>query len=128
MKCTIIVLFFFMYSSFAYSENKLLMDSPQSFRFERISVEAGLSQSTVNTIIQDKEGFIWFGTEDGLNRYDGYNFLVYKHNPENRTSISNNFIWSLCEDSDGNIWIGTDGGGACKLNTKTEIFTHFVNI
>lgn len=54
----------------------------KNLRFERISLEQGLSQSTVFCILQDSQGFMWFGTEDGLNKYDGYNFTIYKNNPE----------------------------------------------
>ena len=67
-----------------------LRTSPgQRIRFERISLEQGLSQSTVHAIFQDSEGFMWFGTNDGLNKYDGYNFTVYRHAPENPHSLSN---------------------------------------
>ena len=63
---------------------------PQSdLHFERISVEHGLSQSTVNAIIQDHRGYMWFGTLNGLNRFDGYTFIDYRHNPNDTTSISN---------------------------------------
>jgi hypothetical protein len=72
--------------------------SPESIRFEHITIEEGLSQNGGNAIIQDSKGFMWFGTQDGLNKYDGYNFTVYKHNPENSASISDNWIWSILED------------------------------
>jgi len=80
-------------------------------RFERISVDAGLSQSTVTCILQDSQGFLWFGTRDGLNRYDGYEFQTFDHDPENPRSLSDNVVLSLFEDSRGIIWIGTEGGG-----------------
>ncbi len=95
------------------------------FQFEQLTTRNGLSSNTVNTVIQDSKGFLWFGTETGLNRYDGYRIKIYQHNRYDLNSLSNNYIWSLCEDSAGNIWIATDGGGVNKLNPQTEIFTRF---
>jgi ligand-binding sensor domain-containing protein len=63
--------------------------------------EDGLSQNTVHSILQDSKGFMWFATEDGLNKYDGYNFTVYKNNPRDKNSISDNFIWTIFEDKKG---------------------------
>lgn len=82
----------------------------QSVRFERISLEQELSQSTVYCMLQDSKGFMWFGTEDGLNKYDGYTFTVYKHDPENPNSLSNNEVRSIYEDQSGALWVGTVGG------------------
>ncbi len=96
-------------------------------RFKRISIDRGLSQSTVETIIQDKYGFMWFGTEDGLNRYDGYEFRVFKHNPDDSASISNNNIWCLYEDSYGYLWVGTFNGGLNRFNYETEKFSHYLH-
>lgn len=78
--------------------------------FERITTEQGLSQNVVRTILQDSFGYIWIGTDYGLDRYDGDEFKTYKHDPGDDSSISDNHIWSLCEDSRRNIWIGTDNG------------------
>jgi ligand-binding sensor domain-containing protein/signal transduction histidine kinase len=83
--------------------------------FERISIEQGLSQSTVHSIIQDKTGFIWIATEDGLNRYDGHGFIVYRNERDNKTSISNNQVRALLQDKNGTIWAGT-GNGLSALN------------
>ena len=66
--------------------------------FEHISSEDGLSQVTVNSILQDSKGFMWFGTSDGLNKYDGYNFTVFRNDPDNPNSLSNNIILSIHED------------------------------
>ncbi|MDQ3192374.1 MAG: SpoIIE family protein phosphatase [Bacteroidota bacterium] len=97
----------------------------QEPRFKTISLLQGLSQSTVNCIIEDRQGFIWIGTQDGLNRYDGQGFKLYKHQASNINSLSDNFIQSLYEDSQGIIWIGTYGGGLNRLNPVTDKFTHY---
>ncbi len=78
--------------------------------FERLSVEHGLSQSTVNRILQDREGYMWFGTLNGLNKYDGYRFVDFRHNPNDPNSISSDQIYALYEDNKGNLWVGTLGG------------------
>jgi ligand-binding sensor domain-containing protein len=64
------------------------------------------------SIVQDRKGFLWFATQDGLNRYDGYSFKVFRHNPDDRHSISDNSINTLTIDSAGVLWIGTLGGDA----------------
>ncbi|UCH96254.1 MAG: hypothetical protein JSV88_05195, partial [Candidatus Aminicenantes bacterium] len=98
-----------------------------NIRFERLSLEHGLSSVSVYCILQDSQGFMWFGTEDGLNKYDGYNFTVYRHNPDNSASLGNDYVTSIFEDSDGSLWIGTRGGGLNQLDRKKEIFTRFQN-
>jgi PAS domain S-box-containing protein len=79
----------------------------QHLQFKHLTTDNGLSQSWVRCIMQDKYGFIWFGTEDGLNRYDGYNFHIYKNNTRDKYSISSSSIRTILEDSRGNLWIGT---------------------
>jgi len=83
----------------------------QNIRFEQLSLDNGLSQSAVNVILQDRQGFLWVGTEDGLNRYDGYNFKVYKPDSDNPNSLSDRWITSLAEDAQGYLWVGTRLGG-----------------
>jgi len=73
------------------------------------STKEGLSQNTVYCFTQDNSGFIWIGTNHGLNRYDGHNFVKYFHDPQDSLSLSNNTITALENSKDGGIWVGTDG-------------------
>ena len=95
-------------------------------RFDRISIEQGLSQSSVFVIFQDSRGFLWFGTEDGLNRYDGYAFKTFKPDPDVPTSLSDRWITSIVEDQNGYLWIGTRQGGLNRFDPKSEQFQHFL--
>ncbi|MCK7536674.1 MAG: hypothetical protein MZV63_39770 [Marinilabiliales bacterium] len=70
----------------------------------------GLSQTSIHCLLQDKRGFLWIGTQDGLNRYDGYSFKSFKNEPHDTASISNNYIHCLFEDSQGNIWSWNKSG------------------
>ncbi len=94
----------------------------QSLRFENISLEEGLSQSTIFAMVQDQQGFLWFATEDGLNRYDGYDFTVYKHDPEDPSSLSDNWILCLLVDKSGTLWIGTREGGLERYDSEFDQF------
>ena len=96
-------------------------DSP---KFTRLGTNSGLSQGHVSAIIKDKKGFMWFATDEGVNKYDGYSFTIYKHNPEKASSISNNFVFDLLEDKAGDLWIGT-AGGLDKFDRKGDTFIHF---
>ncbi len=78
-----------------------------NFIFDYLTVEQGLSDNGASFIVQDHQGFIWIGTEDGLNRYDGYSFKIYRHDPEDENSLSDNLIWYLTVDKLGTLWIGT---------------------
>ena len=93
--------------------------------FKQLTDSNGLSQSTILETIQDKEGYLWFGTIDGLNRYDGYEFRVYSNDLTDSFSISDNFISSLFEDKDGYIWVGTVNGYFNRFDRKTEKFTRY---
>ncbi|PRY97329.1 two component regulator with propeller domain [Marinilabilia salmonicolor] len=98
--------------------------SGNNFKFVNYQVNNGLSENTVQCIIQDDRGFLWFGTKDGLNRFDGSEFKIYKHEPGNTQSLGNNFIRSLFQDTDGRIWVGTDNQ-LYILNPITEVFEPF---
>jgi signal transduction histidine kinase/streptogramin lyase len=95
-----------------------------AIRFESISTEQGLSQSAIHAVLQDQQGFLWFGTEEGLDKYDGYEFTVYKHDPDDANSLSDNTIYSLYQDRDGGLWIGTSMG-IDRLDPKTNTFVHY---
>ncbi|GEM_PF-450752 len=97
----------------------------QKYNFEHISIPAGLSNASVWDILQDKYGFLWIATADGLNRYDGYNFKIYKNDPGDSKSLSNNFVYSLMIDKDETLWVGTVGG-LCKYDRANESFVTFL--
>jgi len=80
------------------------------YNFTTYSINEGLSQSVVNCIFQDSKGYMWLGTQNGLDRFDGRNFQRFRFNPTDTNSISNNWIYAVSEDLDGNLWIGTKGG------------------
>ncbi|MBF0100928.1 MAG: histidine kinase [Desulfobacterales bacterium] len=92
--------------------------------FQHITIKQGISQSTVNDIVQDRKGYLWIATEDGLNKYDGYSFKVYRYANNNKSSIQNNYISVLFVDKNGNLWVGTDGG-LHQYNEITDGFTYF---
>ena len=82
-----------------------------NLRFTHLTTNEGLSQGNVTKILQDRHGFMWFATRDGLNRYDGNAFVVYKHNPNDPWSLSANFIEDMMEDDQGYLWISTNMAG-----------------
>ncbi|MBK9513749.1 MAG: response regulator [Flavobacteriales bacterium] len=88
-----------------------------------LRIEDGLSQGMVRSILQDRTGFMWFATKDGLNRYDGYTFKVFRHDPQDSTSVRDNHIHKIFEDSKGLLWVGTNSG-LDVFDPATEIFRH----
>jgi len=99
-----------------------LLAETQPMAFDRLSLEQGLSQSTVLTVHQDSRGFMWFGTEDGLDRYDGVSFKSYRNDPKDPFSPPNNMVWAIVEDSRSDLWIGTEGGGVARWDHETDRF------
>jgi signal transduction histidine kinase/ligand-binding sensor domain-containing protein/CheY-like chemotaxis protein/AraC-like DNA-binding protein len=97
----------------------------QDIVFEHITTGDGLSQSTVNAILQDQHGFMWFGTNDGLDKYDGYTIERFSHEKGDPNSLNKNSILSLYEDKQGFIWIGTYGGGLNRFDFSSRQFTHY---
>ena len=99
--------------------------SADRVRFGRLSVEQGLSHSTVTSILQDRYGFMWFGARDGLNRYDGHRFAIFRHDPENPDTLSDSLITTLYEDADGTLWIGTERGGLNRYERGAGRFVRY---
>ncbi len=96
-------------------------------RFETLGLKDGLSQGSIYQILQDRHGFIWLGTQDGLNRYDGQSFKVYRSQPFDTTTINEGWEWDIEEDKDGFIWVATWGGGLNRFNPVTEKFTRYTH-
>ncbi len=118
-KCLIGLLFFnFSASLFAQNNQKALP-------FEVLGLDNGLSQSTVNTVLQDNFGFIWVGTQDGLNRFDGYDFKIFRHTRRDKNSIRDNHVRCLFLDTENLIWVGTDRSGAAFFDHRKQGFTNF---
>jgi ligand-binding sensor domain-containing protein len=97
---------------------------PQPGRVRDITIANGLSQGMVFSMLQDRDGFVWIATKNGLNRYDGYNFKVYYKNPTQPFSISENTVTALFEDSHGRLWVGTNSQGINLLDRRTQRFYH----
>ncbi|MEZ0395952.1 MAG: two-component regulator propeller domain-containing protein [Anaerolineales bacterium] len=100
--------------------------TPPIIRFGHLGPAEGLSQSMVTCILQDDQGFLWIGTQDGLNRYDGYTFRVFRPDPADPTSISDNWINTIFQDSQGYLWVGTNEG-LNRYDPKTGQFRRFLN-
>lgn len=96
----------------------------QSTQLESITVADGLSQGFISDILQTQDGFLWFPTKDGLNRYDGYNFKIYVEAPFDPHSLSGNNVWRLFEDSQKRLWVGTTHSGLNVLDRRSERFFH----
>ncbi len=115
------------FNSILFAAIMFTANAQEDYLFENISVADGLSSSSFNpfeNIYQDKFGFLWFGTTDGLNRYDGYKFKVYKNIPGDSTSLPSSNIQTITEDTEGNLWVGT-AGVMSRLDRKTDNFSHF---
>ncbi|RMD51187.1 MAG: hypothetical protein D6830_00955 [Ignavibacteria bacterium] len=102
----------------------IILLSILSAQSQRYNTSDGLSQSVVNAICQDSKGFLWVGTQDGLNLFDGHSFKVFRHDPLDSSSISNNYIWRILEDSKKRLWICTYGGGLELYDRQKSEFVH----
>jgi ligand-binding sensor domain-containing protein/serine phosphatase RsbU (regulator of sigma subunit) len=111
---------FSLFPTFSQAQN-----NQKALMFEALSLENGLSQSTVNTILQDNFGFIWAGTQDGLNRYDGYEFKIFRHSRRDTNSIKDNHVRSLFLDSEGLIWVGSDRSGISVFDYRKQNFKRY---
>jgi signal transduction histidine kinase/ligand-binding sensor domain-containing protein/DNA-binding response OmpR family regulator len=97
-----------------------------SLIFHRLNTTHGLSNNNVNDLLQDRLGFLWFATDDGLNRFDGYDFKIFRHLPDNLNSITDNTVVAITEDRQGHIWIGTKRGTVHRYDPITETFTKWI--
>ncbi|MBN1599474.1 MAG: hypothetical protein JW894_14360 [Bacteroidales bacterium] len=98
----------------------------QEIKFENITTEHGLAQNSIRCIYQDSDGYVWFGTEEGLSRYDGYSFTNFRSESGDTTSLTDNLISSIIEDQQGNLWIATFSGNLNRFNRKTEKFRQYL--
>jgi signal transduction histidine kinase/ligand-binding sensor domain-containing protein len=103
----------------------LIFSQNNQIGFDHIGVDAGLSQKNILCITQDSRGFMWFGSWEGLNKYDGYKITVFKNDPKDPTSISNNYVNSIAESKNGDLWVATNGGGLCRFDRNKEIFKSY---
>lgn len=102
-----------------------LATAQEDINFTTLTTKDGLSSNNVNAILKDRYGFMWFATDDGLDRFDGANFKVYRKKPTDSTSLQANEILSLHEDKDGNLWVGTSGGSLSLYNRKKDAFINY---
>ncbi|MEJ0035373.1 MAG: two-component regulator propeller domain-containing protein [Gammaproteobacteria bacterium] len=93
--------------------------------FEHLTIRDGLSQSTVMSFLQDSQGYLWIGTESGLNRYDGYSIREYRRERGDEHGLANDYVWSIVEDGNGDLWLATWGGGVARWDRKTDRFERF---
>lgn len=99
-------------------------DHVNNLNFDFYSQENGLSNNQIHCIHQDKKGWMWVGTSQGICRFDGYKFTVFKNDPEDSTSLKGNLVRAIFEDSKGQLWVGTENGGLNKFNREKEKFSH----
>ncbi len=97
----------------------------ETILFEQLSTDQGMSQVSVQNMLQDRQGFIWFGTQDGLNKFDGYQFVIYRHDEQDTASLGDNDVWTMVEDDSGALWIGLYNGGLNRFDPRTETFTRY---
>ncbi|WP_052143619.1 two-component regulator propeller domain-containing protein [Wocania ichthyoenteri] len=125
LKRHIALMLFCLFIGFVSSQEQEQENNYKALKFKNFSLKEGLSQSSVLSILQDKKGFLWFGTRDGLNKYDGNEFKVFRQNSQDSTTLSHNFIKALFEDAKGNLWVGTING-LNKFNLETNSFERYV--
>ncbi|MGB3076488.1 MAG: two-component regulator propeller domain-containing protein [Chitinophagales bacterium] len=101
------------------------MAQEKTIALKQLTSEDGLSDNQVTCMLRDSQGFMWFGTKDGLNRYDGRDFYVFRHQPDDSTSLCSNNITCLAYDLDSILWIGTVSAGFCSYNFRTQKFTTY---
>lgn len=117
LKCLFLMLFLFPFFKSGFSQD-------HDLNFLNISSKEGLSSNVVNAILKDHMGYMWFGTDDGLNKFDGQHFTIYRHKAGDQTSIASNDILDLHEDQEGNLWIGTRSG-LVRYDREKDVFQNF---
>ncbi len=100
------------------------IEAVNNLNFDFYSQEHGLSNNQIHSILQDKKGWMWFGTSQGVCRFDGYEFTVFKNDPDDSTSLRGNLVRAIFQDSKGQLWMGTENGGLNKFNREKENFSH----
>ena len=108
------------------ADSSTLVEAKTDIMFKNITIEEGLSQATVETIYQDSKGYMWFGTNDGLNRYNGYDFKVYRNEIGSKLSLTSNYIMKIVEDKNSNLWVVTLNG-LNKLNSDRSEVTQYLD-
>jgi diguanylate cyclase (GGDEF)-like protein len=96
-------------------------------RFKHLTMADGLSQSTILALFEDSQGYVWLATENGLNRYNGYNFDVHQRDRQQSSTLQDDFIWAVDEDNDHNIWVATDSAGIARWERDTNTWAHFLS-
>lgn len=102
------------------------VSAKEQINFKNITIEEGLTQGTVEALFQDSKGYIWIGTNDGLNRYNGYQFKTYRVEEDNKNSLVNNYILDIKEDNEGNIWVAT-ANGLSKIHSDGQTITNYLD-
>ena len=113
-------------TALAAPQNGMTPISREQIRFRSVGIREGLSSTTARALAQDEKGFVWLGTQDGLNRFDGYRFRIYRADSERSDSLSDSHITALAADGKGTLWVGTVGGGINRLNLVTEHIERFL--
>ena len=123
-KCKKNVFLLFSLLLFLNSASSSAFDAVNNLNFDFYSQEHGLSNNQIHCILQDKKGWMWFGTSQGVCRFDGYKFTVFKNEIEDSTSLKGNLVRTIFEDGKGQLWVGTENGGLNKFNREKENFQH----
>ncbi|MBI3728825.1 MAG: response regulator [Burkholderiales bacterium] len=99
--------------------------SVQSLRFEQVGRDQGFQHESVQSMLQDRQGYMWFGTQGGLHRYDGSKVVFFRHDPNRPDSLTDNWVWALHQDDKGRIWVGTRNGGLHRYDMATETMVRY---
>lgn len=113
------------YASTSLRPEKPAVEEPRNLQFSHITQREGLSQASINAVAQDERGYIWIGTQEGLNRYDGNEMEIFEHDPSDPGSLSNDWVWSVYVDRAGTLWAGTDGGGLNRYDPDQNTFVRY---